>query len=76
MSQVSERLLTERAHTAVVSGRTATVSVAEAAEILGIGRSLAYDAVRTGRIPALRIGRRWLIPRAALDRLLAEVDGG
>jgi excisionase family DNA binding protein len=49
----------------------ATVSVEEAAEILGIGRSLAYELARAGRIPALRLGKRLVVPRRALDALLA-----
>jgi excisionase family DNA binding protein len=78
MSGISERLLNERAPTAAVSTpkRAATVTVEQAAEILGVSRSLAYEAVRNGRIPSLRIGRRWLIPRQALERLLVEADGG
>ena len=47
-----------------------TYQVEEAARILGIGRSAAYEAVRRGDIPSIRIGRRVLVPRAALDRLL------
>ena len=49
-----------------------TLSVGEAAEALGIGRTLAYEAVRRGEIPTVRIGRRLLVPRAALDRLLNQ----
>jgi excisionase family DNA binding protein len=44
--------------------------VEEAAAILGIGRSAAYQAVASGELPALRIGRRIVVPAAALDRLL------
>lgn len=47
-----------------------TVSVDEAAEILGIGRGLAYDLVRTGKIPSIRLSKRWLVPRKAIDRIL------
>lgn len=47
-----------------------TMSVEQAAAALGISRALAYDAVARGEIPCIRIGRRILIPRAALDRLL------
>ena len=49
-----------------------TYSVEEVARVLGIGRNTAYEAVRTGKIPALRIGRRYLIPVDALQRLLSE----
>ena len=48
-----------------------TYSVEEAATILGIGRSAAYQAVRTGEIPAIRIGRRLLVPVQALEQLLS-----
>jgi excisionase family DNA binding protein len=49
----------------------ATMTVVQAAKRLGIGRNQAYQAVHAGKIPALRIGQRWLIPRAALDRMLS-----
>ena len=49
----------------------ATVTVEEAAHILGIGRASAYEAIRTGRIPSIRISqRRIVVPRVALERLL------
>jgi excisionase family DNA binding protein len=40
-----------------------TYSVDEVAALLGVARSVAYEAVRTGLVPAIRVGRRWLIPR-------------
>ena len=45
-------------------------TVEEAAQLLGISRSFAYEAVRRGDIPSIRIGRRILVPKAALHRLL------
>ena len=48
----------------------ATYNVEEAARILGIGRTAAYEGVRSGDIPSIRIGARWLIPRTELERLL------
>ncbi len=55
-----------------------TVSVGTAAQMLGVGRNTAYEAVRAGTFPSpvIRIGRRYLIPRAALERLLTASDGG
>lgn len=47
-----------------------TVSVETAARLLGIGRSLAYEMVRQGKIPSLHFGRRVCIPRVALERLM------
>ena len=53
----------------------ATLTVDEAALRLGIGRNAAYDAVKCGEIPSIRIGRRLLVPVAALERMLAgEAD--
>lgn len=53
----------------------ATLTVYEAALQLGVGRNAAYDAVKRGEIPSIRIGRRLLVPVAALERMLAgEAD--
>ena len=49
-----------------------TLTVAEAAKVLGIGRGTAYEAVRTGQLPALRVGRRLLVPVAALKQKLGN----
>ena len=49
-----------------------TYSLAEAAQRLGISRWLAYEAAHRGELPVCRIGRRMLVPRAALLRLLDE----
>ena len=46
------------------------VSVEEARHLLGLGRSAAYDAIRSGEIPSVRVGRRLLVPVPALLRLL------
>lgn len=48
-----------------------TATVGEAAKRLGIGRNQAYEAVKRGEIPVIKIGKRLLVPRAALDRLLS-----
>ncbi len=48
------------------------VSVREAARALGIGRDSAYGLIREGRLPALRIGRRILVPLAALEGWVLE----
>lgn len=53
-----------------------TVTVAEAARLLGIGRASAYQAVATGAIPSLRLGRRIVVPIAALERMLSGPGKG
>jgi excisionase family DNA binding protein len=48
-----------------------TISVEEAARLLGISRGLAYEAARRGDIPVIRLGRRrLLVPRARLLELV------
>jgi excisionase family DNA binding protein len=47
-----------------------TVTIAEAGMLLGVGRNSAYEAVKSGQIPVIKIGRRMVVPVAALERLL------
>jgi len=46
------------------------LSVDEAAVALGISRGSAYTAAQRGELPTIRVGRRILVPRDALERLL------
>lgn len=55
----------ERVTLAMIQDR-AVISVEQAASVLGIGRTAAYNAVRTQQIPSVRVGRRVLIPVPAL----------
>jgi excisionase family DNA binding protein len=54
--------------------RPRTLSVPEAGKWLGIGRNAAYDAVRRGEIPTIKIGRLLRVPVVALERKL-ELTG-
>lgn len=47
-----------------------TLSVAQTARALGISRNTAYECVRQGSIPSLRLGHRIVVPRRALEALL------
>jgi excisionase family DNA binding protein len=49
-----------------------TLSVSEAALILGISRAHAYDCVRSGELPSITLGRRVVVPRQAIEELLAR----
>ena len=49
-----------------------TMSIAEAADYLGILRNSAYEAARRGELPILTIGRRILVSRRGLDRMLND----
>jgi excisionase family DNA binding protein len=50
-----------------------TLTIEEAAKGLGISKASAYEAARTGELPTVKIGKRILVPTAALDRLLEGV---
>jgi molybdopterin-binding protein len=53
-----------------------TLTVAQAAKVLHLNPKRVQFLARTGRIPAVRVGRKWLIPRRELEgqlvRLTAE----
>lgn len=50
-----------------------TVSVEEAGRILGVGRVKAYELVKEGKLPCLKLGtRKFVVPLAALDKYLAN----
>ena len=51
------------------------LSVEEAGKVLGLGRTAAYDAIARGDIPHLRLGRRIVVPMAALRKMLENPQG-
>jgi excisionase family DNA binding protein len=44
----------------------ATITIEQAARILGLGRTAAYEAARRGEFPTRRLGRRIVVPVPAL----------
>lgn len=50
------------------------LTVDEAARLLRISRGLAFEAARRGEIPTIRIGRRILVPTAALLARLRDAE--
>jgi excisionase family DNA binding protein len=47
-----------------------TFTVSESAEILGVSRTTAYELVRSGALPCVRLRRRIVITRRTLEELL------
>ena len=45
-------------------------TIEEAIQMLGLSRATVYKLVKEGKIPALRIGRRLVIPKAAFEKML------
>jgi excisionase family DNA binding protein len=67
---MSTRTIKQTAPTAP-AGTPLTYTIGQAAKLLQISRASAYEAVRTGSIPSIRIGRTIRVPRAALEAKLA-----
>jgi len=44
----------------------ATLTIEQAAQLLGLGRTAAYEAARRGEFPTRRLGRRLIVPVPAL----------
>jgi excisionase family DNA binding protein len=54
-----------------------TITIPEAASLLGIGRTAAYEAARRGELPTRRLGRRLVVPVPwLLSWLAGESDAG
>lgn len=50
-------------------------SVDALANSLGISREKAYKSLRDGEIPSIRLGKRFIVPRAAVDEWLRTAGG-
>lgn len=48
-----------------------TVSVEEAGALLGVSRSTVYELVTAGALRSVKINRRLIVPRSAVEEFLA-----
>jgi len=48
------------------------LTVPEAGEMLGISRAQAYLMVKRGVLPVIKLGRRIVVPKVALEKWLAN----
>ena len=53
-----------------MSSEKIILSVTETAYLLGLSRNATYQGVQSGAIPSIRVGKRILVPKAALERML------
>jgi len=51
------------------------ITVPEAAAMLGVSRNYGYELVKQGQLPVIRFGKRLLIPRVALEKMLEKSVG-
>ncbi len=61
---------------AVAHEERQTLSIADAAARLGVHRQTLRAAIERGDVRAVRVGRRWLVPVAAIDELLGGHGAG
>ncbi|MFC1893838.1 helix-turn-helix domain-containing protein, partial [Chloroflexota bacterium] len=48
------------------------ITVPEAATMLGLSRNFAYELVKQRKLPVVQFGKRLLIPRVALEKMLEK----
>lgn len=53
-----------------------TYTVDEVAAIVGIGKTLTYNLIRVGKIPAINCGKRWIIPISRFQQWLDGEESG
>ncbi|WP_426561393.1 helix-turn-helix domain-containing protein [Angustibacter sp. McL0619] len=67
-------------HPQLAAAARATYTVSEVATLLGMSRANTYVLLKSGEIPARRLGSRWIIPRHRFHQWLdtdpADFDGG
>ena len=60
-------MVTKTNEVASAPARRLAVRVSDAAEMLMISRSKAYDLIRQGKLPAISVGKTVRVPVAALE---------
>lgn len=55
-------------------GERLAIAVEEAAHLLGISRSLAYELCARGELPTIRLGRRLVVPKRALLEMIENAE--
>jgi excisionase family DNA binding protein len=50
-------------------------SIKQATFELGIGRSVLYELIAAGKLKTVRVGRRRLVPREAIEEFIAGLSG-
>ena len=56
--------------------QSATITIEQAGQALGVSRNSAYAAAQRGEIPVIKIGRRLLVPKVAFERMLEGAGTG
>lgn len=80
LAQLAERLATQRPDDPQPAPRPLPprilLTVEEAGQRLGVGRTMAYSLVRSGALESVRIGRLRRVPVSAIDAFAARLVAG
>lgn len=63
---------TERVDMAEQLGAPRFLTVAEVAELMRVSKMTVYRMVHSGEIPAVRMGRSFRVPEAAVEKMISE----
>lgn len=58
----------------MVTTEKLVLTVPEAGALLGVSRAHAYLMVKMGQIPVIKLGRRIVVPKAALEKMLVSAE--
>jgi len=72
LERLAELITNRPAEISQAADYTGCYDIDEAAEVVGIAKSTMYEKVKCNEIPAVRIGRRIKIPKAALNEWLKK----
>ena len=61
---------THRQHQSVTDTKRYTIP--DLCQLTGLSRNSVYSGIRRGEIPCLKVGSRYILPRASIDRWLAS----
>lgn len=67
LAELAEAIRAEvRAELASTAAPERLLSVDEAADALGLGRTIVYSEIQAGRLTSVKVGRRRLVPSSAV----------
>jgi excisionase family DNA binding protein len=49
-----------------------TLTPVEASRVLGLSERSVYDALRSGRLPGVKVGTRWLVSASGIESLIGD----
>ena len=67
-----EKFVDEAQQMTQEDNRTQTIKPDDLAEKLGVGRGAVYEGLRNGTIPSIRLGKRFIIPKSAIEEWLKQ----